>query len=50
VREGQIASDTLRQRLEMMVRDVRVYGEILGRQRRKDLTCQEPGFLARLRS
>src|SRR5438552_11814311 len=36
VRDGQIASDTLRQRLEMMVRDVRVYGEILGRQRRKD--------------
>ena len=50
VREGQIASDTLRQRLEMMIRDVRVYGEILGRQRRKDLACQEPGFLARLRS
>src|SRR5438309_4091784 len=49
VREGQITSDTLRRRLEMMVRDVRVYGEILGRQRRKDLAGQEPGFLARHR-
>src|SRR5215472_16974079 len=50
VRDGAIASDTLRQRLEMMVRDVRIYGEILGRQRRMDLTGNEPGFLARVRS
>ena len=49
LRDGQIISDTLRHRLEMMVRDVRVYGEILGQQRRKDLAANEPGFLARLR-
>src|SRR2546425_4074142 len=42
VRDGVIISETLRQRLEMLVRDVRVYGEILGGQRRKDLAGQEP--------
>src|SRR6266566_1855487 len=29
VRDGQIVSDTLKKRLEMFVRDVRVYGELL---------------------
>ena len=49
VKDGQIVSDTLKQRLEMMIRDVRVYGALLGRQRRADLTGNEPGFLARHR-
>jgi FMN reductase len=49
VRDGQIVSDALKQRLEMLVRDVRVYGELLARQRRADLAGSEPGFLARLR-
>jgi FMN reductase len=46
---GQIVSDSFRARLEMLVRDVRVYGELLARQRRNDLAGNEPGFLARLR-
>ncbi len=49
VREGQIVSDALKQRLEMLVRDLRVYGELLARQRRADLAGTEPGFLARHR-
>jgi len=49
VRDGKIVSDALKQRLEMLVRDVRVYGELLARQRRADLVGTEPGFLARHR-
>jgi NAD(P)H-dependent FMN reductase len=49
VKDGQITSDTLKQRLEMLVRDLRVYGELLARQRRADLASTEPGFLARHR-
>ena len=44
-----IKSDQFRNRLEMMIRDVRVYGSILAEQRRKDLKGTEPGFLARHR-
>lgn len=46
---GVIKSETFQKRLEMFVRDVRVYGELLASQRREDLACNEPGFMARLR-
>ena len=49
VKEGQIVSDNLKGRLEMLVRDVRVYGAVLAQQRRADLAGTEPGFLARHR-
>jgi len=49
VRDGQIVSDALKQRLEMFVRDVRVYGALLARQRRVDLGGAEPGFMAKHR-
>jgi FMN reductase len=49
VKGETIASDALRSRLEMMVRDVHVYGEVLARQRRADLVSNEPGFMARWR-
>ena len=49
VREGQITSDALKKRLEMIARDVCVYGELLARQRSADLAGTEPGFMARLR-
>jgi NAD(P)H-dependent FMN reductase len=49
VKHGQIASDSLKQRLEMLIRDLRVYGELLARQRRADLAGTEQGFLARHR-
>jgi NAD(P)H-dependent FMN reductase len=49
VKEGQITSASLRRRLQMLVRDARVYGELLARQRRLDLAGRGPGFLARHR-
>jgi FMN reductase len=49
VKDGQIVSEALQQRLEMLIRDLRVYGELLARQRRADLAGAEPGFLARHR-
>src|SRR6266550_2549626 len=49
VEDGQIVGEALQNRLEMMVRDVRVYGQLLGEQRREDLAGVEAGFLARLR-
>jgi NAD(P)H-dependent FMN reductase len=49
VKDGQVVSETLKQRLEMMTRDLQVYGALLARQRRADLAGAEPGFLARHR-
>ena len=49
VKDGRIASDALGERLEMLVRDARIYGELLARQRRIDLTGTQPGFMARHR-
>jgi NAD(P)H-dependent FMN reductase len=49
VKGEELVSDTLKKRLAMLIRDVRVYGEVLARQRRADLAGQEPGFLARHR-
>ena len=49
VKEGKIVSDLLHKRLMMLIRDAKVYGEILARQRRADLVGSEPGFLARHR-
>jgi len=49
VKDGRIVSETLRRRLEMLVRDTRVYGALLSRQRRADLAGAEAGFLARIR-
>lgn len=49
VKEGQIVSESLKKRLEMLIRDARVYGHLLARQRRADLTGSDPGFLARHR-
>jgi len=49
VKDGQIVSDALQQRLAMLIRDLRIYGELLARQRRADLVATEPGFLARHR-
>jgi NAD(P)H-dependent FMN reductase len=49
LKDGQVASDTLKKRLEMMVRDARVYGRLLAGQRRADLTCDDSCFMARHR-
>lgn len=47
--DGKIVSDAFKTRLEMFIRDTRVYGALLANQRRADLTGTDPGFLARLR-
>ncbi len=49
VQGGEILSASFRSRLEMFTRDVRVYGEVLSKQRQADLAGTDPGFLARLR-
>lgn len=49
VKDGQIVSDSFKNRLQMMIRDTRVYGKLLADQRRADLSGSEPGFLARHR-
>ena len=49
VMRGQVVSGALKKRLDMFVRDVRVYGTLLARQRRTDLAGSEPGFLAKHR-
>ena len=49
VTEGCVTGEVFRKRLEMMIRDVLVYGSLLAEQRRIDLSTKEPGFLARYR-
>jgi FMN reductase len=49
VKDGQIVSEPFHARLKMLARDLRVYGELLSRQRQADLTQLEPGFMARYR-
>ncbi len=49
VANGKIISDSLRERLQMLVRDVRIYGQLLARQRRNDLESADPCFLAKHR-
>jgi FMN reductase len=49
VKDGQIISESFRQRVEMFGRDVRVYGEVIARQRHADLAGTDSGFLAKHR-
>jgi len=49
VTDGKVSSETLAKRLDMMARDITVYGRLLAVQRRADLASQEPGFMARFR-
>jgi len=49
VKDDQIVSEALKHRLDMLVRDVRIYGALIARQRRDDLAGADAGFLARHR-
>ncbi len=49
VANGEIVSDKFRDRLEMMMRDVQVYGALIAAQRRADLAGTDATFLAQLR-
>ncbi|MFT4688118.1 MAG: NAD(P)H-dependent FMN reductase [Limisphaerales bacterium] len=44
--EGMIETDALRGRLEMLARDLQVYGELIAQQRQADLSGTEPGMMA----
>ena len=47
--DGKVHSDSFKRRLEMMVHDAIAYGRVLSSQRRRDLECSDPGFMARYR-
>ena len=49
VKDGQIATDELKTRLEMLQKDIQAYGRVLADQRATDLSGNTPGFLAQLR-
>jgi FMN reductase len=49
LKDGKIVSGAFEKRLEMMIRDARVYGEAIAKQRRADLGCQDHCFMARHR-
>lgn len=49
VKDGEIASDELKKRLEMLQKDLQVYGKLLASQRAADLAGTAPSFLAQLR-
>jgi len=49
LKDDQIISDSLEKRLAMMIRDARVYGQILADQRHADLTGTDHCFMSRHR-
>lgn len=49
LKDGKVASEGLRKRVEMFAHDLRVYGEVIAKQRRADLAGSDPGFMARYR-
>jgi FMN reductase len=49
LQDGKVPTEAFEKRLGMLIRDMRVYGEVLAKQRQADLAGAEAGFLARLR-
>ena len=49
VKDGNIASEELKNRLEMLQNDIQIYGRILSAQRSADLSGTNPGFMAQYR-
>ncbi len=49
IQNGQITSESLKNRLAMLRRDTRVYGQLIAQQRGEDLKDSGPGFMARHR-
>ncbi len=50
VKDGRIVGPQFKSRLEMLVRDINIYGRLLAKQRHADLHGTGPGFLARYRA
>ena len=44
--DGKVTSEALQGRLEMLARDLRVYGGLIAAQRKADLAGDEPGMMA----
>jgi NAD(P)H-dependent FMN reductase len=49
LQDGNVITTALDERIEMLVHDLQVYGDVIRRQRRADLAATYPGFLARIR-
>jgi hypothetical protein len=49
VKDGAIVGPTLLHRLDMLARDVRVYGSLLAHQRKLDLAGEDSCFMGRHR-
>ena len=49
IKDGEVVTDELKNRLNMLQKDIQVYGKLLASQRSIDLAGTEPGFLALLR-
>lgn len=49
LKDGKIIDDNLEKRLQMLIRDTRIYGGLLAGQRHADLKDSGPGFMARHR-
>ena len=49
VKDGQVTTDDLKNRLEMLQKDIKVYGKLLSSQRAADLAGSDPGFMAQSR-
>jgi NAD(P)H-dependent FMN reductase len=49
LKDGVVATETLKKRLEMLGHDVCNYGRLIAEQRLRDLNGNEPGFLAKYR-
>jgi hypothetical protein len=50
LKDGAILSESVNERVEMLVQELQVYGLLLRQQRRADLRGKLPSFLARCRA
>lgn len=49
LKNGEIVAESFKNRIDMFVRDILVYGTLLAKQRQADLAGTDPGFLAKHR-
>lgn len=50
LKDGAVASENLRKRLDMLAHDICAYGRVIAEQRFRDLNGNEPGFMAKYRA
>jgi FMN reductase len=49
IKDGSVLSESFQKKLDMMARDLRVYGHLLAKQRAADLAASDPCFMAKHR-